>query len=86
LIDLQGDARPNSIPGPPTNDVDYGMQKYFHITERQTFQIRGEAFNLFNHPNLIGPSGNYFFNSASGAEVTQARNAREVQVSARYSF
>ena len=86
LIDLQGDARPNSITGPPTNDVDYGMEKYFHITERQTFQIRGEAFNLFNHANLIGPSGNYFFNSASGAEVTQARNGREVQVAVRYSF
>ena len=86
LINLQGNARPNSIPGPPTNDVDYGMEKYFHITERHTFQIRAEAFNLFNHPNLIGPSGNYFFNSASGAEVTQARNGREVQVAVRYSF
>jgi hypothetical protein len=62
------------------------MEKYFPITERQTIQFRAEAFNLFNHPNLLGPSGNYFFNSVSGAKITQARDGRDIQVSLRYAF
>ncbi|MBS1850528.1 MAG: TonB-dependent receptor [Acidobacteria bacterium] len=85
-INLQGNARPNIIPGPPTNSVDFGMEKYIHITERQTFQIRAEAFNLFNHPNLLSPAGNYFFNSASGAKITNARDGRDIQIALRYAF
>jgi hypothetical protein len=85
-INLQGNSRPNIIPGPPTNSVDFGMEKYIHITERQTFQIRAEAFNLFNHPNLLSPSGNYFFNSASGAKITNARDGRDIQIALRYAF
>lgn len=86
LIDTQGNSRPNIIPGPPRNDVDFGMEKAIHITERNVLGFRAEAFNLFNHPNLIGPSGNYFFNSPSGAAITQARDGRDIQLSIRYSF
>ncbi len=85
-INLQGNSRPNIIPGPPTNDVDFGMEKTIHLIERNIFTIRAEAFNLFNHPNLLGPSGNYFFNRASGAKITTAKNGRDVQLSIRYSF
>jgi hypothetical protein len=86
LINTQGDSHPNIIPGPATNDVDFGMEKSIHITERQAFQIRGEAFNLFNHPELTAPSGNYFFNTKSGEAVTRTRNGRDIQVALRYSF
>lgn len=86
LIDTQGDSLPNIIPGPPTNDTDFGLEKYIHITERQTLQIRAEAFNLFNHPNLEAPSGNYFFNTKSGEAITRTRDSRDVQLALRYSF
>lgn len=86
LINLQGNSRPNIIPGPPRNDVDFGMEKTIHLTERNLLGFRAEAFNLLNHPNLIGPSGNYFFNSASGAKITRARDGRDIQLSLRYSF
>src|SRR5581483_3062629 len=85
-INIQGNSRPNIIPGPPTNNLDFGVEKYIHVTERQTIQLRAEAFNILNHPNLLGPSGNYFFNSASGAKITRARDGRDVQLAIRYSF
>jgi hypothetical protein len=85
-INIQGNSKPNIIPGPPTNDIDFGMEKYIHITERHMLQLRAEAFNILNHPNLIGPSGNYFFNSPSGAKITRARDGRDVQLAIRYSF
>ena len=33
-----------------------GLSKDFAITERSHFQLRGEAFNLFNHTNFGDPS------------------------------
>ena len=45
LINLQGNARPNAIPGPPPNDVDYGMGNYIHITKRHVSDTwRGVQF------------------------------------------
>jgi hypothetical protein len=36
--------------GPPSRDVDMGIDKNFKITERIKAQFRMEFFNLFNHP------------------------------------
>jgi hypothetical protein len=36
--------------GPPTRNVDFGLNKSFKITERVGAQFRLEFFNLFNHP------------------------------------
>ena len=66
--------------------TDFGMEKYITLHEGHTLQIRAEAFNLFNHPNLLTPNGNYFFNSASGAKITSARDGRDIQLAVRYSF
>jgi hypothetical protein len=39
--------------GPPTRDVDAGVDKNFKITERIKMQFRMEFFNLFNHPQYV---------------------------------
>jgi hypothetical protein len=39
--------------GPPTRDVDMGVNKNFKITERIKMQFRMEFFNLFNHPQYV---------------------------------
>lgn len=36
--------------GPPTRNVDLGVDKNFKLTERIRMQFRMEFFNLFNHP------------------------------------
>jgi hypothetical protein len=39
--------------GPPTRNVDLGVDKNFKITEHITAQFRMEFFNLFNHPLYV---------------------------------
>lgn len=47
-----GNASRGIIQGPPTFRVDFTMSKNFYIGERVRVQVRGEAFNVFNHTNL----------------------------------
>jgi hypothetical protein len=41
--------------GPGNNNVDFGVDKNFKITERIKAQFRFEFFNLFNHPSYSAP-------------------------------
>jgi hypothetical protein len=43
----------NTFRGPNHWDFDLGVYKSFKLTEKVGLQLRGEAFNLFNHPNLF---------------------------------
>ena len=38
--------------GPGLVNLDFGLRKIFNITERQKLQLRAEAFDAPNHPNL----------------------------------
>jgi len=42
----------NSFRGPTFKDVDFSMSRTFHLGERYQLSFRGEAFNIFNHPNF----------------------------------
>jgi len=42
----------NAFRGPNHWWLDFGLYKNFKITERVGLQLRGEAYNIFNHPNL----------------------------------
>jgi hypothetical protein len=53
--------------------------------------LRGEAFNLFNHPNFAQPSNN--FSSATFGNITATRTARgdlgssrQLQIGAKLIF
>jgi hypothetical protein len=39
--------------GPPSRNVDFGVDKNFKVTERIKVQFRMEFFNLFNHPQYV---------------------------------
>jgi len=47
----------NSFYGPWINEIDLGLTRALHITERQTIQIEAQVFNLFNHPNFFVQAG-----------------------------
>jgi hypothetical protein len=49
-------------------------------------ELRFESFNLFNHPNYIGPGATYFFNSSSGARLTRTRDNRDIQLALKILF
>jgi hypothetical protein len=38
-------------------NVDFSVVKIFHFGERVNMQLRGEFFNVFNHPNFANPFG-----------------------------
>ncbi|HEX4484727.1 MAG TPA: TonB-dependent receptor [Terriglobales bacterium] len=49
-----GNMRRNAFRGPGYSNVDMSVGKTFNISERIKFQLRGEVFNIFNHPNFAG--------------------------------
>ncbi|MBS1798131.1 MAG: TonB-dependent receptor [Acidobacteria bacterium] len=51
--------RRNAGKGTPTYATDLFLQKTFAYRERAKFEFRVEAFNVFNHRNIYGRSGNY---------------------------
>ncbi len=89
-----GNAGRNIFRNPAFYEVDASLSKRFKITERQSVSLRGEAYNLFNHPNFGLSSTNLNintpttfgkFSSTLGTQVGGS-SARLLQVSARYEF
>ena len=50
-----GNAGIGTCLGPGNNNVDFGVDKNFKITERIKAQFRFEFFNIFNHPSYSAP-------------------------------
>ena len=84
---------------PGYSDFDIGLQKLVHIRQRVTFQLRGDAFNVFHahHLKTVGISlqGGGVGGSAFDTEVASAGSGtwngavttpRNIQVSGRISF
>jgi hypothetical protein len=49
----------NAFRGPHYFDTDMALFKNFKITERLTFGLGAQAFNVFNHPNFGLPDNTY---------------------------
>ncbi|MGH9515037.1 MAG: carboxypeptidase regulatory-like domain-containing protein [Terriglobales bacterium] len=77
-----GTANRRFFHGPGINNFDVGLSKRIPVTESKTFEIRGEFFNVFNHAQFFNPSGN--IDDSNFGEVTQARDPRIGQVSAKF--
>jgi hypothetical protein len=82
-LGTNGTAGVGICSGPPTRDVDMGVNKNFKVTERIKVQFRMEFFNLFNHPqyvaNDVNNNSRITFNSpvfgdANGNVVTPNSN------------
>ena len=83
-INTPGNAARNTAYGPRFFNADFNLAKGFTITDRQTVDIRWEAFNLFNTVNFQNPQttvGNTNFGS-----ITAARDPRIMQLAIRYRF
>jgi hypothetical protein len=85
-----GNSGRNSYRSPSYKDVDVALMKSFPIKERIQVIPRVEAFNLFNHPNLIGPNSSYGVPGTPAAAnfgtFTSARDPRILQFSVKASF
>ena len=50
-----GNARRNGYDGPGLAQFDLTLAKSFAFFERTHLELKGEAFNILNHPNLANP-------------------------------
>jgi len=66
-------------------NTDLGIYKHFKLTESLGLQVRGEMYNMFNHPNLVIVGSN---NDVSGTSTIQAKKygTRNVQLGAKITF
>ncbi|HKI00236.1 MAG TPA: TonB-dependent receptor [Candidatus Sulfotelmatobacter sp.] len=101
-LPLFGTEGRNILTGPGFTNLDFGLSKSMALgAENHRLQLRGDFFNLFNHPNFDGP-GHVFdclplqpcgppYGGSSFAQVLSAnaygnKPPRQIQLSARYIF
>jgi hypothetical protein len=79
-----GNAPKNIIINPGEMQWDLAVFKNFALGGTRRLQVRAEAFNFINHPNLGGIEANP--TSANFARITSKSGSRDVQLSARFVF
>ncbi len=75
----------NTLYGPSFYNLDLGVLKHFYLTEKYSFTLEGNFFNIFNHPNF----GNPVSDVSAGANLGQSTataGPRVTQLSARIDF
>ena len=80
-----GDAGTGIVRGPGMARLDLSLGKQFHITEARYFEIRGEAFNLANHPIFLSPASQIITSSLFG-QIRSSEGERSVQIVAKFFF
>jgi hypothetical protein len=90
-VNALGNMSRNMIFGPGFADVDVSGEKDTKITERLTFKLRADAFDLFNHPNFGQPVGNT--TSTTFGQISSTRfatsdggSSRQLQISGKFVF
>jgi hypothetical protein len=81
----------NQFRGPGVSMFNMSLFKGFHVYRESEFQVRVEAFNLFNHPWLNNPGATY--GSATFGMITSygppyspTQGARSLQFGGRFNF
>ena len=86
LLLRQGTLGRNVLIGPGTATVDLSMAKSFPVRERYKFELRAEAFNLFNHPVYSNQNGDITAGHFGKITGTQLSSERQMQGAVRFSF
>ncbi len=79
-----GNVPRDYLRAPGYRNVDLGLLRDFRLERGMTFQLRGEATNVFNMVSLNGPNGT--LSSAQFGWITSAATQRLLQVGARFTF
>jgi hypothetical protein len=88
-----GNTHRNEFRGPGVTDVNASIFRGFHVFHESEFQVRVEAFNLLNHPQLIanpnatiGPATGTFGYITNFTSTNNANLTRTLQFSGRFNF
>jgi len=84
IANIPGTAGRGVVQGPPTQRFDFTMTKNIRFGETMRLQLRGEAFNIFNHTNFRTLSTNV--TAANFGQVTAVRDPRTIQLGAKFIF
>lgn len=76
----------SNLRGPGTNNIDFSLFKDFRYRERFRAQLRGEAFNLNNHPIWNGPGTTVNDLANFGKITAKGGQRRQVQVALKLIF
>jgi hypothetical protein len=83
-----GNAGRGVINGPPTKRVDFSLFKNISFGERVRLQLRGEAFNVFNHTNFrsLSSTSKIAQTSTTFGQVFAVRDPRNIQLGIKLIF
>jgi len=82
-----GDAARRSFHGPGIENFDMQISKTVRLRESRSFDLRVEAFNVFNHAQFYGPASvDGEVNDPNFGSVVSASAPRLIQVAAKYHF
>jgi hypothetical protein len=84
VANVPGTAGRGVVQGPPTQRVDFTMTKNIRFGETTRLQLRGEAFNIFNHTNFRTIGTNVTLGTYG--TVTAVRDPRSIQLGAKFIF
>lgn len=84
VTNVVGNGGRGVIMGPTTTRVDFSLIKNIQFSENVKLQLRGEAFNVFNHTNFRTIIVNV--TAANYGQVTAVRDPRTIQLGAKLIF
>lgn len=84
----------NSLAGPAYFNVDLALSRRFRIREKQSIEIRGEAFNIQNRVNFLNPAAVGLVGGVSGSALNSSNfgkiladvSPRIMQFAVKYAF
>ncbi len=80
-----GNLGRNTLFGPGRTNWDMSLFKNFVIHEQTRFELRAEAFNVFNHPQFGLPNAS-IGNPQAGSITSTVGNPRQLQMGLRFQF
>jgi hypothetical protein len=81
-----GNSTRNMLTGPGLFTFNLALSREFKVRERQSLTLRGEAFNVFNHPNFGNPNNSNPSSNGFGQITSLNGGPRVLQLAAKYSF
>ena len=80
-----GNGGRNILRGPSRTNLDFSIFREVPIAERARIQLRGEFFNIFNHPQFDLPNAT-IGSAAAGVISSTVGSPRDIQLSLRLMF
>jgi hypothetical protein len=80
-----GNAGVGIVRGPGMKRLDTSLHKQFNVTEHKYFELRAEAFNLFNTPIFASPASQTITSSLFG-QIRSSQGERNIELAAKFYF